>query len=418
MFAIVDCNNFYASCERLFQPALRDKPVLVLSNNDGCVIARSNEVKAIGVKMGAPYFEVKALCQQHKVHVFSSNYSLYGDISHRVMSVIEDSWPEVEVYSIDEAFLDLHTLPKQEQEEFCRQLQQKILRYTGIPVSIGIGPSKTLAKLANYIAKRELKIPVFNIDQQRFWLTKIAVGEVWGVGRQYVKHLLQQGIHTVQDLADVDLRRIKDSFNVVLQRTVLELRGIPCAGLLVEEPRKSIVSSRSFGRMQTQYSALAQAISGHCARASEKLREQSLVAGYLSIFVQTNRFRLDLPQYQNSLGFKLIQPNDDLRYLTRCAKWCLRKIYRSGFQYQKVGVHLSDLRSKQGLQMDLFHQASEEQLAQAERFMSLLEAVNYKYGRHTLYLAAEGTVKPWAMRTQLRSPSYTTQWQDLPVVRC
>lgn len=416
MFAIIDCNNFYASCERLFQPALRDKPILVLSNNDGCVIARSNEAKALGFKMGDPYFQVKALCKQHKVHVFSSNYSFYGDMSWRVMSVIEENWPEVEIYSIDEAFLDLSTLAPAEQEAFCQQLQKKILRYTGIPVSIGIGPTKTLAKLANYVAKRELKIPVFNISNQRFWLAKIAVGDVWGVGRQWDKKLFQQGIYTAQDLANADLRGIKDAFNVILQRTVLELRGTPCAGLEVAEPRKSIVSSRSFGKLQTEYSSMAESVSSHCARACEKLRQQELVARHLSVFIHTNRFRSDLPQYHNSIGFKLVHPTDDVRYLTRCAKWCLRKIFRSGFHYQKAGVYLSDLIPKQGVQMDLFNQPSDQELKHTEQFMSVLEAVNNKYGRHTLRLAAEGYVQPWAMRTQLCSPSYTTKWSDLPLV--
>lgn len=417
MFALIDCNNFYASCERLFQPALRHKPILVLSNNDGCVIARSNEVRALGIKMGVPYFEVKALCKQHQVHVFSSNYVFYGDMSRRVMSVIEDNWPVVEIYSIDEVFLDLSTLPLAECDEFCLALQRKILRYTGIPVSIGIGPTKTLAKLANHIAKRELKTPVFNIANQRSWLAKIAVGDVWGVGRQWDKKLTQQGIHTAQDLASVDLRGIKEWFNVTLQRTVLELCGTPCAGLQGDEPRQSIISSKSFGCMQTTYASIAQAISSHCARACEKLRRHGLVARHLSVFVQTNRFRLDLPQYHQSLGFKLVNATDDLRYVTRCAKFCLRKVFRAGFHYQKVGVYLGDLVDKQHVQLDLFNQPSSDELMHAERLMSVLDAVNYKFGRHTLRLAAEGHVKPWAMRAQLRSPCYTTQWSELPVVQ-
>lgn len=416
MFALIDCNNFYASCERLFQPALVGKPILVLSNNDGCVIARSNEAKALGIKMGAPYFEVKALCLQHKVHVCSSNYTFYGDMSRRVMSVIEENWSEVEIYSIDEAFLDLSTLPKSEQETFCHKLQQTILRYTGIPVSIGIGATKTLAKLANHIAKKELKTPVFNLDKQQFWLAKISVGDVWGVGRQWNKKLVQRGIYTAQDLASVNLREMKDRFNVMLQRTVMELQGIPCAGLQESEPRKSIVSSRSFGAMQTEYVSIAQAVSSHCARACEKLRQQGLVARHLSVFVQTNRFRHDLPQYQQSIGFKLVTPSDDLRYLTRSAKLCLRRIFRPGFHYQKAGVYLGDLLSRNYLQLDLFNQPSEDELNHTEQLMSVLDAVNKKYGRHTLRLAAEGYVKPWAMRAQLRSPCYTSDWSDLPVV--
>ncbi|MGX6642166.1 Y-family DNA polymerase [Legionella pneumophila] len=416
MFALVDCNNFYVSCERLFKPALANKPILVLSNNDGCVIARSNEVKALGVQMGVPYFAVKALCKQHKVHVFSSNYTLYADMSRRVMSVLEDNWPAIEIYSIDEAFLDLNTLPQSEHDEFCRKLQKTILRHTGIPVSIGIGATKTLAKLANHIAKKELRVPVFNIQNQYHWLDKIVVGEVWGIGRQWGKKLVQQGIYTAHDLAGMDLQLIKKLFSVVLQRTVLELRGVSCGSLQDFESRKSIISSKSFGSMQTEYSALAQAISSHCARAWEKLRHQKLMTCHLSIFIKTNRFRLDLPQYQQSIGFKLINPTDDLRHLIRCAKLCLRKIFRSGFHYQKVGVYLGDLIEKNCLQLDLFNQVSEKELNQTERLMSVLDEINTKYGRHTLRLAAEGYVKPWAMRAQLRSPSYTTSWSELPVV--
>lgn len=416
MFAIVDCNNFYASCERLFQPALGDKPILVLSNNDGCVIARSNEAKALGIKMGAPYFEIKALCKQHKVHVFSSNYSFYGDMSRRVMSVIEASWPEVEVYSIDEAFLDLTTLAAIDHEVFCTALQEKIRRHTGIPVSIGIGPTKTLAKLANHIAKRELKIPVFNIDNQRFWLAKIAVSDIWGVGRQWDKKLVQQGIYTAEDLAFADVRSIKERFSVVLQRTVYELRGIVCTGLQGNEPRKSVISSRSFGCLQTQYAILAEAISGHCANACEKLRQEGLLARHVSLFVQTNRFRQDLPQYSNSLGVNLIYPSNDVRYITRTAKLGLRSLFRQGFHYQKVGVCLGDLVSNQSLQMDLFNQPQDDHLEHAKRLMSVMDAVNNKFGRHTLHLAAEGRVKPWAMRSQLRSQAYTSKWSELPIV--
>lgn len=417
MFALVDCNNFYASCERLFKPELTNQPVLVLSNNDGCVIARSNEVKALGIKMGAPYFEVKALCKQYKVRVFSSNYAFYGDMSRRVMSVIEQSWPAVEIYSIDEAFLDLSSLPVSEQDPFCHELQYKIRRHTGIPVSIGLGPTKTLAKLANHIAKKELRQPVFNIDKQRFWLAKIAVADVWGIGRQNDKKLLQQGIYTADDLAKMDFLGKKDRTNVMLQRTILELRGVPCAGLQAQEPRKSIVSSRSFGVMQTAYSAVAQAVSSHCAIACEKLRQQQLLARHLTVFVQTNRFRQDLPQYNNAAGFSLPYPTDDPRCVTRWAKRCLQQIFRSGFQYQKAGIYLTDLLSNQCVQMDLFDQPSDQQLQRGQALMGVLDAVNAKYGRHSLYLAAEGTVKPWAMRGQLRSPSYTSQWSDLPWVQ-
>jgi len=416
MFALIDCNNFYASCERLFRPDLRNQPIVVLSNNDGCIIARSNEAKALGITMGEPYFKVKALCTQHRVHVFSSNYAFYGDMSFRVMCVIEDSWTAVEVYSIDEAFLDLSTMPVAMHNLFCQDLQRRILKHTGIPTSIGIGRTKTLAKIANHIAKKELKIPVVNICDKQHWLDKIDVGEVWGVGRKWHKKLVQHGIYTAGDLAGANSTFIKNSFNVVLIRTALELRGISCTGLEETEKKQSIVSSRSFGSLQTEYEHLAEAISSHCARAYEKMRQQQLIAQHLSVFVQSSRFRNDLPAYHNRIDFRLVQATDDLRYLTRVAKFCLKKIYKKGIHYQKAGVLLGDLIDKNHRQMDLFNQTSDAVLAKTEQVMSVFDAINHKFGRHTLYLAAEGSKKPWSMKRHKKSPGYTTQWSDLPLV--
>ncbi len=416
MFALVDCNNFYASCERLFRPDLRNEPIVVLSNNDGCVIARSNEAKALGIAMGVPHFKIKALCKQHHVRVFSSNYTLYGDLSQRVMNVIEENWPHVEIYSIDEAFLDLSSLDQSYHDVFCKDLQQTILRHTGIPTSIGIGLTKTLAKLANHIAKKELVIPVFNLREPQNWLQRIDVGEVWGVGRAWHKKLLQHGINTAQDLAVADPVAIKNQFNVMLQRTHLELNGIPCAKLAVEEPQKNIISSRSFGIMQTEYKHLAQAISSHCARACEKLRNQHLLAQHLSVSVYANRFRYDQPQYYNTIDFRLVHPTDDIRYLTQCAKFCLQKIYRTAIQYKKVGIQLGDLTPRHHLQMDLFNQPSSNAQQRTEQFMNIIDSINCKFGSSTIRLAAEGYNKPWSSIAQLKSPSYTTQWSELPVV--
>ena len=416
MFALIDCNNFYASCERLFRPDLSNKPLVVLSNNDGCIIARSNEAKALGLVMGEPYFKVKSFCQQHHVHVFSSNYTLYGDLSYRVMCVIEDSWTDVDIYSIDEAFLDLSSMPVEQHTMFCTDLQKRILKETGIPPSVGIGETKTRAKLANHIAKKALKVPVFNLSAQTSWLGKIDVGEVWGVGRQWHKKLVQKGIFTAADLANADPTWIRHSFNVVLMRTALELKGIPCADLEVSGKKQSMMSSKSFGHLQTEYKCLAQAISSHCARVYEKMRQQQLLAQHISVFVQSNRFRADLPQYVNSIDFKLVHATDDLCYLTRVAKFCLKKIYKTGIFYQKVGVLVSHLVDKQGQQMDFFNQPSDSDLEKTEQVMSVLDSINQKFGRHTLHLAAEGGYRPWTMRHQMKSPSYTTQWDELPVV--
>lgn len=285
MFALIDCNNFYASCERLFRPDLRVKPIVVLSSGDGCVIARSNEAKVLGIKMGEPYFKIKPFCYTHKVQVFSSNFTLYRDLSQRVMSIIEEAWEDTEIYSVDEAFLDLSSMHPSLHEVFCIDLQKSILKCTGIPVSIGLGPSKTLAKIANHIAKKELKTPVFNVTHQVDWLKKISIFDVWGIGRQWGKKLTDQGIHHAFDLMQLDLQLIKKRYNILLMQTAMELQGIPCLDIRqVEEPKKSILSSRSFNEMQTEFDALAQAISLHCANVYEKLRQQASLTASVAVF--------------------------------------------------------------------------------------------------------------------------------------
>ena len=417
MFALIDCNNFYASCERLFRPDLRTCPIVVLSNNDGCVIARSNEAKALGIAMGEPYFKIKALCQQHKISVFSSNYTLYGDLSHRVMMTIEQEWPHLEVYSIDEAFLDLSSLPSIQHQSFCVHLQKKILKETGIPTSIGIAPTKTLAKIANHLCKKVLKTPVVNLTEQRdVFLSHIAVEDVWGVGRQWSKRLKNQGIATAYDLATCNAALLKKQFNVILMRTAMELRGIPCAGLEDASPKKSIMSSKSFGQMQSTFASLAQSVSSHCARAVEKMRQQNLVAQRLVVFIHTNRHREDLAQYAQSIEVGFINPTDDLRLVTQMAKRGLRRIFKPGYHYKKAGILLEDLIPKAGRQLDLFHQPSDEELEHTEELMTVFDAINKKFGTSTIRLAAEGYSKPWAMRAQLKSPAYTTRWSDLPLV--
>lgn len=417
MYALIDCNNFYASCERLFRPDLRFSPIVVLSNNDGCVIARSNEAKALKIKMGEPYFKIKALCKKHQVHVFSSNYALYGDLSHRVMRVIDAYWPSIEVYSIDEAFLDLSTLPTHLHDTFCTSLQAWVLKSTGIPTSIGIGQTKTLAKIANHVCKKERMVPVFNVTHQRDWLKRIPVGDIWGVGRQWSKKLQVLGIHTAADLAEMDLNHLKNQFNVTLMHTAMELNGTPCCPFQDHSPSKSIVSSRSFGDMQTEWAPLAQAVSSHVARAYEKLRHQHLLVSRLTVFIQTNPFKRDAPQYNNQIQFKLIHPTDDIRLITRIARKSLKKIYKPGFHYKKVGVCFEGLTQHGYQQLDLFHQPSEDDLQKKEGLMAVFDGINQKFGRHTIKLAAEGFDKPWAMRADMQSPRYTTQWSDLPVIK-
>lgn len=417
MFALIDCNNFFVSCERLFRPDLSNQPVVVLSSNDGCVISRSNEAKTLGIAMGVPYFKVKGLCKQYGIQVFSSNFTLYGDISYRVMCTIEDSWTHVETYSIDEAFLDLSSMPAAMRNAFCHDLHKRILKETGIPVSIGLGQTKTLAKIANYAAKKLLKIPVFDITGQETWLHRVEVSEVWGIGRRWSKKLLQKGIYTARDLANTNPKFIKDNFNVVLMHTTMELSGVPCSNIENQEKKQSITSSRSFGVLQTEYQYLAEAVSAHCAHVYQKLRQQQQITQHLTVFVQSNRFRKDLPQYNNAIDFRLINATDDLCYLTHAAKFCLRKIYKKGIHYQKVGVLISNFMDKSFQQMDLFQQPQDDELAKIERMMSCLDDINKKFGRHTLHLAAEGCGKPWAMKQCLKSPHYTTQWNELPIAR-
>ncbi|KTD64484.1 Y-family DNA polymerase [Legionella spiritensis] len=416
MFALIDCNNFYASCERLFRPDLRHTPVVVLSNNDGCVIARSNEAKALGIAMGVPFYQIKSLVRQHHIAVFSSNYTLYGDMSQRVMSMIESAWPEVEIYSIDEAFLDLTTMAPGKYESFCRELQGAVLKSTGIPTSIGMGATKTLAKAANYLCKKVLSTPVFHLDETEYWLSQVPVGDVWGVGRCWQKKLMEQGIMTARDLANTNAPLLRKQCNVMLMRTAMELKGMSCGGLDEPVARKSILSSKSFGEMQTGYDSLAQAISSHCARACEKARSQHLVAQHLHVFVRSNPFRADLKQYSNSIACRLVNPTDDTRIITGMAKRCLKRLFREGIYYKKVGVMLEDLIPKNPIQLDLLHQPTELSLIKKDRLMGVLDGINQRYGRHTIKLAAEGHSKPWAMRAGMRSPCYTTRWSDLPVV--
>lgn len=418
MYAIVDANNFYASCERLFQPALAHTPVVVLSNNDGCVIARSNEAKALGLAMGTPYFQIKPLIHAHGIKVFSSNYAFYGDMSNRIMSVLESHWPDTEVYSIDEAFLCLTTLAHTQQTAFCAQMQKKIQRNTGIPVSIGIGPSKTLAKLANHIAKKHVRRPVFNITEEQAWLKQIDVSDVWGVGRQWGKKLRRLGIYTADDLRMADAKTFKRKFNVVLERTILELRGIPCVDTEMLQPKQNIMSSKSFGQLQTEYHAIAEALSSYAAIAVEKMRRQHSLAMSLSVFLRTNPFRKDLPYYSQSAGLQFSHPSDDIRTITQYAKQCLASIYREGFHYKKVGILLGDLSSNRQQQYELFHPQSTAAKQQSKQFMQVLTDINQRFGRHSIHLAAEGVTKVqrWHMKSAFMSPRYTTNWEELPRV--
>lgn len=413
MFALADCNNFYVSCERLFQPKLIKQAVIVLSNNDGCVISRSNEAKALGIKMGAPFFKIKAFCQKNNIQVFSSNYVLYGDLSQRVMSVLETFCQDIEFYSIDEAFLRFDQLNHESLLSTGELMQKTVKQYTGIPISIGLGQTKTLAKLASFIAKKYFKQSLFYLSSTRYHehlLARVPVGELWGVGRRLNKKLQQQGIKTVLQLKHAVADKIRKDYGVVLERTCRELKGHICHELEIIQPKKNIVSSRSFGTKQTKYEPIAQALALYTARACEKLRAQQSITKCLSVFLTTSPFGQD-KFYQNSLICHLPKATSNTTLITQYAKQALKKIYLDGYTYQKVGITLLDLASKTMAQQDLFQDQAAEQ--KSDQLMRVLDDINTRMGKHTLVTAAQGFTQPTAMRHDYCSPRYTTCWKEL-----
>ncbi|HFE8680812.1 TPA: Y-family DNA polymerase [Citrobacter farmeri] len=418
MFALVDVNSFYASCETVFRPDLKGKPVVVLSNNDGCVIARSAEAKLLGVKMGDPYFKQKDLFRRCGVVCFSSNYELYADMSNRVMTTLEEMSPRCEIYSIDEAFCDLSGVRNcRVLEDFGRELQDAVYRNTRLAVGVGIGQTKTLAKLANHAAKRWQRqsggvVDLSNVDRQRKLMAALPVDETWGVGRRITKKLEAMGIKTVLDLADTDIRFIRKHFNVVLERTVRELRGEPCLELEEFAPvKQEIVCSRSFGERVTEYDAMRQAICSYASRAAEKLRGEHQYCRFISAFVKTSPFALNEPYYGNSASVKLLTPTQDSRDIIAAATRCLDAIWKDGHRYQKAGVMLGDFFSQGVAQLNLFDDNAPR--AGSEKLMEVLDQLNAKGGRGTLYFAGQGIQQQWAMKREMLSPRYTTRFSDL-----
>lgn len=416
IFALVDCNNFYASCERVFQPALNKKPVVVLSNNDGCVVARSNEAKALGIPMGALWHHYKELCETNNVAVFSSNYALYGDMSQRVMDCLSTFTPDVEVYSIDEAFLGLDSFGHRALIEYASQMRRTVRQWTGIPVSIGLGPTKTLAKVANHVAKKRTKTGVFDLCDraaQDDILPTISVQDIWGIGSRWGARLNALGIQTAADLRDTKPQTIGKALNVVGERIVLELRGTACLSLETPEPKKQIMCSRSFGYGVTAKSELLEAVSSYAARAAEKLRFQDSRAGGVYVFLQTNRFRVQAPQYQGNRTYTFSHPTSDTREIIHAARQGIGSLYRSGFTYKKCGLMLLDISSAETHQPDLFAPVDYQQ---PEKLMNLVDRLNGRMGQNTLFFAAQGTKRRWRMRQNLRSPRYTSRWEELPQV--
>jgi DNA polymerase V len=415
--ALIDVNNFYVSCERVFNPKLKNKPVVVLSNNDGCAISRSNEAKALGVVMGAPWFKMQDLVKQHGIIGLSSNYPLYADMSNRVMTTLNDFSPNQEVYSIDECFLDL-TGFNRDLKAYGQEMRSRILKWTGLPVCVGVGSTKTLAKLANHIAKKQSQFDgVCNLnqlteDELNKVFSNIEVGEVWGVGRRLASKLKALGINTVLDLKLADPEHLRGQFSVVMAKTVSELNGTVCIELEeITPPRKQILSSRSFGHTVRDFNSLAESITLYMSRAAEKLRKQNSFAGSVHVYIRTSPFKLDEPHYSNGMTIPMPSPSDDSRQLVKIALWALKRIYRAGFSYAKAGVMLSEIVPKAGIQNDLFSQPASNQ--KSEALMSAMDAINSKMGRESIKLASEGFKRPWKMKQENKSPNYTTDWSGL-----
>ncbi len=462
VFALVDCNNFYASCEKLFRPDLASKAVVVLSNNDGCVIARSREAKALGISMGVPYFQIKEQIAAHDIVVFSSNYALYADISARVMSTLEQLAPKVEVYSIDEAFLDISGVSAcSNLTEFGLSVRKTISDWIGMTVCVGIARSKTLAKLANHAAKKWHKtagvVDLTDRNRQRKLMALLPVSEVWGIGGQLTKRLNKIGIYSALQLADAPAKMLRRQFSVVLERTVAELNGESCLALeAIAANKKEIVSSRAFSERITELHLMQQAVAEYVHRACEKLRAQQSRAKQLTVFVRTSPFS-DAgrdPFYSNSATAALVQPSDDTRDFLHLAECLLHKIWKDGYRYAKSGVMLADFYDGNTEQFQLFsdstnpralpafapelapalsvHETASSynapqcklpllsddhstQNRQPQALMSVIDAIN-QLGQAKVFFAAKGINQHWAMKRQLLSPAYTTKWAEIPKV--
>ncbi len=418
VFGLIDCNSFYASCERVFRPDLAKVPIVVLSNNDGCVIARSYDAKPF-VKMGEPYFQIKHKLRQHGIVAFSSNYALYGDISERVMTLIEAMVPAVEVYSIDEAFADLTGVDGL--DALGRQIRSQVLRCTGIPVGVGIAPTKTLAKLANHTAKRLQAQTggVVNICDQvkRDWvLRNTDVGEVWGVGRRMKVHLNTLGIKSAMDLAKADAWSLRKHFSVVIEKTARELAGTPCLELdEPDPPKQEICCSRMFGKRLKELPPIKEAVATYMMRASEKLRAQNSLCKKIRVSIRTGMFDPEEAKYANGVMVDLPYPTDDVRLLTKAAVDALDRAFRPGFNYSKAEVLLLNLCQPGEYTDDLF---AASQPADATRVMTVLDQINQRWGRGTLRSASVPSHPDWAMRRELMSQSYTTRLDQLWTVAC
>jgi len=416
-FALVDCNNFYASCERLFNPKLNNQPVIILSSNDGCVIARSNEAKALGIQMSQPYFQIEKLCRQYKVQALSSNFALYGDISHRVMAVLKSFCLDMEIYSIDEAFLRLDYIGFSDLFLYAQKIRETILQHVGIPVSIGLAKTKTLAKVASLLAKKNHPQSKNNVCDLRDEIIKnnvlreFPVEDVWGIGRKSAQQLQYMKINTAHDLCNAETNLLKKRFSIMMTRVVLELKNISCLVLEEVQQKKNITCSRSFGKPVTALSDLLEAISAYAARACEKARSEKTKAQSILVYLRTSPFR-KTDFYSGSDSQQLLHSSNDTCYITSVAQLLLKKLYKPGLEYQKTGIILCDLMSQKLQQTDLFC----EQSTDNESVMKTMDSINHRFGSHRVFLAAEGIKPDWVVKSTQKSPCYTTNWKELKKV--
>ena len=412
--ALVDCNSFYVSCERLFNPKIQKKAVVVLSNNDGCVISRSREAKDLGIKMGEPYFKVKELVKKNKVEVYSSNYALYGDISRRVMKVLKTFSPKVEIYSIDEAFIDLSFIDEKGVEDYGREIRSRVLKWTGIPTSVGIASTKTLSKVANHIAKKEKAGVIYlntNIDEK---LKKFPIEDVWGVGKQLSKFYHKNNISNAYDLKNVSNTWVKKGTNVLGAKTAMELRGIPCIDLQIDqEKRKNCCVSRSFGRKVKDLNELEESVITHCLNAAEKIRADDQIAKTITVFIRTSPFDKNRRYYSNSKTIDLAIPTSNSIELIKNAVKALTDIYKYGYAYQKAGIILSGLKDANQNDQNLLTPLLENK---SKKLMKAIDYTNTKYGRYAISMAQAGLSKGWKMRREHSSKIDTASFDSLPKI--
>jgi len=419
MYALIDCNNFYASCERVFQPKLENQPIVVLSNNDGCVIARSNEAKKLGVPMGAPAFEYKELFEKNNIHVFSSNYALYGDMSNRVMQMLSTYSPDVEIYSIDEAFLKFSGFEKFNFNTIGNDMRYKVTKGTGIPISIGFAPTKALAKVANKIAKKYPEqtgsVHIIDTEEKRTKAIKwLPIADVWGIGRQHAKRLQKLNIKTAYDFTQLEDAWVQKNMSIVGLRLKKELQGISCLELESVADKQNIATTRSFDKNLNDYEPIHERVSTFAVSCAEKLRKQNTCCNALMVFVHTNRHRQDLPQYSQNIVIQLPYPTNSNIELVHFATIALQKIYKQGYGYKKAGVIVMNFSPENIEQVKLFENSNPKHKA----LMQTVDKINHVIGRTKIKLACQDLTKTWKMKQEKLSPCYTTRLSDIVTIKC